>query len=76
MTCNQLGGACDHQFHADTFEKIAQMSKQHGIEMAQNSDSAHLEAMEKMKGLMNDPKAMQQWMDKKHKQFDSLPEDN
>ena len=21
MTCNQLGGACDKEFHADTFER-------------------------------------------------------
>ena len=27
MTCKQLGGACDLEFHADSFEEIAEMSK-------------------------------------------------
>ena len=33
MTCIQLGGACDKKFQADSFEEIAKMSKQHGMEM-------------------------------------------
>ena len=35
MTCNQLGGACDLEFHAETFDEMAQLSKQHGMEMFQ-----------------------------------------
>jgi hypothetical protein len=33
MTCKELGGACDLEFHANTFEEIAKMSKKHGMEM-------------------------------------------
>ena len=44
MTCNQLGGACNKEFQAETFEEIAEMSKQHGMEMFQSNDEAHLEA--------------------------------
>lgn len=33
MKCNQLGGACDFEFKADTFEEMAEQSKQHGTEM-------------------------------------------
>lgn len=33
MTCKQLGGACDKEFSANTFEEIAELSKQHGMEM-------------------------------------------
>jgi len=33
MTCRQLGGACDVEFHAETFQKMARLSKQHGMEM-------------------------------------------
>ena len=29
-TCKQLGGACDREFHANTFEEIKQMSQNHG----------------------------------------------
>jgi len=43
MTCRQLGGACDIEFHADSFEKIAEMSKNHGKEMFKNGDEEGLE---------------------------------
>ncbi|MGS0526510.1 hypothetical protein ACU8V7_16330 [Zobellia nedashkovskayae] len=35
MTCKQLGGACDMEFSANTFEEIADLSKNHGMEMFQ-----------------------------------------
>lgn len=74
MTCRQLGGACDQAFHADTFDEIAELSKKHAAEMFEAGDKAHLQAMEEMRGLMHDPKAMQLWFDNKKKEFDSLPE--
>ena len=76
MTCNQLAGACDKEFHAETFDEMAQMSQQHGAEMFQKEDEAHLKAMEQMKEKMNDPRAMQEWMDKKRQEFDALPSSN
>jgi predicted small metal-binding protein len=75
MNCNQLGGACEKEFHANTFEEIAEISKQHGMEMYQANDEAHLNAMEKMQELMKTPEAMQNWFDNKKKEFDALPED-
>ncbi len=74
MTCNQLGGACDEVFHAESFEEMAEMSKQHGIEMFQKQDKAHLEAMNKMQELMKDPDNMEQWFESKRKEFEALPE--
>lgn len=76
MTCNQLGGACDKAFHAETFEEIAEMSKQHGSEMFQKKDAAHLEAMQAMQTLMQTPGAMQTWFNTKRKVFDTLPDNN
>ena len=55
MTCRQLGGACDQKFHANTFEEMAELSKQHAMEMLQKQDVAHLEAMQKMQELMKNP---------------------
>jgi len=77
MTCKQLGGpqTCNKKFHAETFEEIAEMSKQHGVDMFQQKDKAHLEAMGKMKELMQKPEAMKQWFDGKKKEFDALPKD-
>lgn len=75
MTCKQLGGACDEKFTASSFEEIAELSKKHGTEMFQKGDKLHLEAMSKMKELMQVPNAMQEWFENKRKEFDSLPED-
>lgn len=74
MTCNQLGGACDQEFHAETFDAIAEMSKQHGMEMFQRNDEAHLEAMNKMRELMQIPGAMEEWFENKRKEFEALPD--
>ncbi len=72
MRCSQLGGACDKEFYADTFEEIAEMSKKHGMEMFQKGDKPHLEAMGKMKELMQDPEEMQKWFENRKKNFENL----
>jgi hypothetical protein len=72
MTCMQLGGACDKEFHAETFEEMAEKSRKHGSEMYQIADEKHIQAMEKMKELMTNPEAMNKWMEEKKKEFDSL----
>jgi hypothetical protein len=75
MTCRQLGGACDLEFHADSFDEMAELSKQHGMEMFQKGDQAHLAAMEEMKSLISDSKAMKRWLEGKRQEFDALPEE-
>ena len=72
MTCKQLGGACDKEFHANTFADMAEMSKKHGMEMFQIGDKAHLKAMNDMQELMKTPDAMKEWFENKRKEFDSL----
>ncbi len=72
MTCNQLGGACDKEFTANTFEEIAEMSKNHGMEMFQKNDKPHLKAMHEMQELMKSPDAMKNWFNNKRKQFETL----
>jgi uncharacterized protein (DUF2236 family) len=73
MTCKQLGGACDKEFHANTFEDMAELSKQHGMTMRE--DPAHMKAMQTMMELMKDPSAMKSWMESKRKEFDALPDE-
>ena len=75
MNCKQLGGACEKEFHANTFEEIGEMSKQHAMEMLQKDDEAHLKAMNEMKELMKNPQAMKNWFANKEKEFEALPED-
>lgn len=74
MSCKQLGGACNLEFHANTFEEIAEMSKKHGMEMFQKNDEQHLNAMNKMTELMKTPDKMNDWFKNKRKEFDDLPE--
>lgn len=74
MSCKQLGGACDETFRADSFEEIAELSKQHGMEMFQAGDPAHLEAMDAMKTLMQDAEAMKAWFEDRRKAFEALPD--
>jgi len=76
MTCKQLGGACDKEFHAQTFEEMAEMSKNHGMEMYKKGDEEHIKVMKEMKELMSGPEAMKEWIESKQKEFDALPEDN
>lgn len=75
MTCKQLGGACDKEFHANDFEEMAEMSKEHGTEMYQKGDEDHLKAMNEMQETMKSPQAMHEWFENKRKEFEALPED-
>lgn len=72
MTCKQLGGACDLEFQADTWEEMSALSKAHGMEMFQKGDEAHLNAMKAIKEKMTNPEVMQEWMDARKKEFDGL----
>ena len=74
MTCKQLGGACDLEFHAGTFDEIAGLSKKHAMEMFKNGDKPHVDAMNEMQKLMQSPNDMKTWMDSRRNEFNALPE--
>jgi predicted small metal-binding protein len=71
MTCNQLGGACDLEFSAETFDEIAAKSQQHGKEMFGANDSAHMAAMGAMMELMKAGQ-MDSWMAARKAEFEAL----
>jgi len=73
MTCKQLGGGCNLEFHADTFEEMADLSKKHGMEMFKEGDEGHLIAMNEMQELIQSPVAMTEWFENKKREFDELP---
>ena len=75
MNCKQLGGACDKEFRANSFEEIVELSKQHGMEMFQKQDQLHLKAMSEIQELMQKPEAMQKWFESKKEEFHALPDD-
>ena len=55
---------------------MAELSKNHGIEIFQTSDKEHLIDMNIMKELMNDPEAMSEWYNSKKKELNNLPENS
>ena len=71
MTCSQLGGACDLEFSADSFDEIAAKSQQHGKEMFGTNDSAHMAAMGAMMELMKSGE-MDSWMAARKAEFEAL----
>lgn len=75
MTCKQLDGVCDKEFHAETLEEMGEMAKKHAMEMAEKGDKEHIEKMEEMKDGMNNPEAVKEWNEKMQKKFDAVPED-
>ena len=75
MTCKQLGGACNEEFHANTFEEMKQMSQKHAHEMYKKGDENHIKMMKEMMVLMKDSQAMNNWMKSKEEEFEALPED-
>ncbi len=74
MTCKQLDGACEQRFQGNSFDEIAELSKQHALQMLQTNDQAHLQAMRDMTQLMQNPTAMHLWFDSKKALFEALPE--
>ena len=72
MTCKQLGGASDLEFHANSFDEIAEDSKNHAMDMLEKNDPAHLNAMDKMRQLMKTPEAMADYFENKRMEFENL----
>jgi len=75
MTCKQLRGTCDEEFHAESVEEMVKLAQKHGMEMAEKGDEAHIKIMEAMKEKGSDPEAQKTWMEQTSKEFDALPED-
>ena len=62
------------EFRASTFDEIAQLSQKHGKERFQKGDKPHLEAMSKMRDLMQSEDGMTKWMADKKQKFDAKPD--
>ena len=75
MTCEELGGACGLEFHAETFEEMVKLSMKHGMDMFQKADGPHLQAMEEMKSLRESGE-MGEWFERKRDEFDALPQND
>ena len=78
MTCKQLAGPWDKEFHANTFEEMVELSKKHGMEMYEKGDEAHIKVMMEMKEKMKSqtPEDMKKWFENVKKAFEALPEND
>lgn len=74
MNCNQMGGACEQEFTANSFEEMVEMSKNHGMEMFQKGDKAHLDVMNEKREMMQNPSAMNEWFQSIRAIYNSIPD--
>jgi predicted small metal-binding protein len=49
LTCRDLGGPCDAEFTADSFDEIGRKSREHVMDQMQEGDKAHLAAANNMR---------------------------
>lgn len=71
MTCKELGGACDQEFTAETFDEISELSKKHAQEMYAKGDETHTQAMKEMQDVARSPAALEKWMNEKREAFNN-----
>lgn len=74
MTCKQLGGTCDFEFQAETFEEIIELSKRHVRLMVEKGDKSHIDALQTMNVIMQSPEVLQEWYKSRRNAFDTSPE--
>ena len=75
MTCEQLGGPCDHANRGDSADDVIKAQDQHLQEMVAGGDAAHEPALKDMKGRWKRPIAGMKWYKTAKKDFAALPED-
>ena len=74
MTCQQLGGPCDHEHHGDTADEIIRAQDAHLKDMVANGDEAHRAARDDMKSRWRRPVSGMRWYRQAKKDFAELPE--
>jgi hypothetical protein len=74
MTCKQLGGVCDLEFHADDSNDIIKAQDRHLREVVAGGDTAHEPALKDMKGRWKRPISGMKWYRQVQRDFDALPE--
>jgi predicted small metal-binding protein len=71
LTCRDLGGPCDTEFTAASFDEIGKKCREHVMEQMQKGDKAHLAAANSMKGAK--PEQQSAMMAEFKRKFDEAP---
>ena len=73
MTCRQMGGPCDAEFHGDTADGVIKAQDKHLKEMVASGDEPHQAAHQDMQGRWKNPVAGMGWYRRTKKAFAALP---
>jgi predicted small metal-binding protein len=72
MTCQQLGGPCGFQHHANTADEIIKAQDRHLKEVVAGGDESHQSALQDMKARWRHPISGMRWYRKAKSDFASL----
>jgi predicted small metal-binding protein len=75
MTCEQLGGPCDHEHHGATADEVIKAQDRHLKEAVGGGDDTHADALKAMKGRWKRPISGMGWYRAAKRDFAALPED-
>jgi hypothetical protein len=75
MTCAQMGGPCDAQFHGTTADEVIKSQDGHLKDVVAGGDAAHESARKAMQGRWKNPVKGMGWYMNTRKAFAALPED-
>jgi hypothetical protein len=75
MTCQQLGGPCDHAHHGDTADDVIKAQDRHLHEAVNGGDASHQSALDDMKGRWKHPVKSMGWYKDAKRTFAELPAD-
>jgi len=75
MTCQQLGGPCDHAHHGETADDVIKAQDRHLKEVVGAGDAHHEAALKAMKSRWRHPRASMGWYKGVKTAFAGLAED-
>jgi hypothetical protein len=75
MTCRELGGPCDITHRGENANEVIKAQDRHLKEVVAGGDTAHLGALEEMKGRWRHPIAGMGWYRSARQRFASRPEE-
>ena len=75
MTCKQLGGPCDFQFHEKSADDVIKAQDKHLKDAVASGDESHVSALDAMKGRWKKPISGMSWYKSVKREFAALPED-
>lgn len=74
MTCQQLGGPCEHELRGATADDVIKAQDAHLKTLVSDGDEAHVPARDAMKGRWKRPIAGMGWYRDVKRSFAALPE--